>query len=1191
MTLPPLGSDESARRRIFIDRGGTFTDCILHDSGKNTLRVVKVLSSDRAPIEGIRRLLGLSEAEPIPPCEVRMGTTIATNALLERKGARVLLVITRGFGDLLEIGTQARADLFALNIEKPSLLYEAVLEVDARRSADGAVLARPDLGNVAREFARYRQAGLESVAIAVLHDYGDGSLERELGELAQSAGFSHVALSHELSPELGFLSRADTAVIDAYLTPSLAHYLRALEAELPESRLLVMQSSGGLSQAERCRGPRAILSGPAGGVISCAHVSKSLGKKALIGLDMGGTSTDVCRFAGELDVRHEHELAGVRVRAPMLVVHTIAAGGGSLCRYDGHRLSVGPESAGARPGPLCYGAPEARELTLTDVNLALGRLLPDEFPFPLQVERVQVALSELAAAIDPSQSAFHSQAVAEGFWEIANQSMADAVSEVSVKRGYDVRAHALLVFGGAGGQHACSLVERLGMQEAIFHPLASVLSAFGMGLATLGWNGVRELSAPLLTPRALADLEGPFTELEREGRLALERDGAREVSFQRRVELCYDGTDTSTLLPLADERELRESFHAQHRAEFGYERREQPLRLLRVRVEATSAAELAPAWPNHQASAEPPVPRRSTRLWHGGRWFEDVPVYARSRLGRGARVDGPALIQEETGTIVVDPGFELEAIEGGILVARRSPNTFARPAPMREASARDPILLELMGNRFMSIAERMGHALRRSASSVNIRERLDYSCALFDAAGELVANAPHIPVHLGAMSESVRAVLAAHPELRPGDAFITNHPALGGSHLPDITLVAPVYDEQGALFAFVAARGHHADVGGITPGSMPAFSTSIREEGVLFRAERIVQNGRLDRDFVLTRLLEPPYPARNPSLNLADIEAALAALRTGSALLEAAVRELGKPRLTSYMGFVQDHAAELVREALARLGPSERHFADTLDDGTPIVVRLKPTDAGLIIDFAGTGPEVAGNLNAPRAVTLAAIIYFLRALVGRPIPLNGGLLRAVSVRIPERCVLHPGPDAAVAGGNVETSQRVVDVLLGASGLAAASQGTMNNVSFGNDTFGYYETLAGGAGAGPGFRGASGVHTHMTNTRITDVELLERRFPVRVTEMNLRRGSGGQGAYPGGDGIRRGLLFLEPVELSILSERRSRAPFGLMGGEPGAPGKNSLNGEPLPAKARLLARPGDRLLVETPGGGGFGKPAR
>jgi 5-oxoprolinase (ATP-hydrolysing) len=1191
MTSLPLGAgDSSPRRRVFIDRGGTFTDCILHNSETNTLGVLKVLSSDRAPIEGIRRLFELAEGEPIPACEVRMGTTIATNALLERKGARVLLVITRGFADLLEIGTQARADLFALNIEKPQLLYEAVLEVDARRSAEGALLARPDLVGVARELARHRRAGLESVAIAVLHDYREGSLERELGELARSAGFPHVALSHELCPELGFLSRADTAVVDAYLTPSLGRYLRALEDELPESRLLVMQSSGALSQPARCRGPSAILSGPAGGVIACAHVSRSLGNKALIGLDMGGTSTDVCRFSGELDVRHEHEVAGVRVRAPMLVVHTIAAGGGSLCRYDGHRLSVGPESAGARPGPLCYGDPDARELTLTDVNLALGRLLPDEFPFPLQTERVEQALRELASAIDPARESFHAQTVAEGFWEIASQSMADAVSEVSVKRGYDVRAHALLVFGGAGGQHACSLVERLGMQEAIFHPLASVLSAFGMGLATLGWNGVRELPSRILTRATLAELEEPFATLEQQGKLALERDGAREVSFQRQVELCYDGTDTSTLLPLSAEHELRERFHAQHRAEFGYDRKEQALRLLRVRVQATSNAELTPACPTGEARVEPPTPRGSTRLWQGGRWLEEVPVYARSELGYGARLSGPALILEETGTIVVDPGFELEAIEGGILVARPSQRACERPLPVLKAPSRDPVQLELMGNRFMSIAERMGYALRRSASSVNIRERLDYSCALFDAAGELVANAPHIPVHLGAMSESVRAVLAAHPELSPGDAFITNDPALGGSHLPDITLVAPVYDEQGTLFAFVAARGHHADVGGITPGSMPAFSSSIGEEGVLFRAERIVQNGRLDRDFVLSRLLEPPFPARNPSLNLSDIEAALAALRTGSALLEAAARELGKPLLTAYMGFVQDHAAELVQEALLRLGSSERRFADALDDGTPIVVGMKRAGAGLLIDFSGTGPEVAGNLNAPRAVTLAAIIYFLRALVGKPIPLNGGLLRAVSIRIPERSVLSPGPNAAVAGGNVETSQRVVDVLLGASGLAAASQGTMNNVSFGNETFGYYETLAGGAGAGPGFRGASGVHTHMTNTRITDVELLEQRFPVRVTEMNLRRASGGQGAFPGGDGLRRGLQFLAPVELSILSERRSRAPFGLEGGEPGAPGANSLNGEPIPAKARLTARAGDRLLIETPGGGGFGHRA-
>ncbi|HWA71198.1 MAG TPA: hydantoinase B/oxoprolinase family protein [Polyangiaceae bacterium] len=1189
--MPPLSAiaEGAQRPRVFIDRGGTFTDCILHDSASGALRVVKVLSSDRAPLAGIRQLLGLGADDPIPPCDIRMGTTIATNALLERKGARVLLVITRGFADLPEIGTQARGDLFELNIRKPSLLHEAVLEVDARLSADGTLLARPNLDDFREALARHRAAGIESVAIAVLNDYREGSLERELGQVAQSLGFSQVSLSHELSRELGFLSRADTAVLDAYLTPGLGRYLRELADALPDSRLLVMRSSGSLSQPQRCRGPHAILSGPAGGVVACARVSSELGGRPLIGLDMGGTSTDVCRYSGELDVRHEHEVAGVRVRAPMLVVHTIAAGGGSICRYDGHRLSVGPESAGARPGPLSYGRPEARELTLTDVNLALGRLLPDEFPFPLDLPRVQGALVALSRALDPGEARFDAQKLAEGFWEIANQSMADAISEVSVKRGYDVRAHALLVFGGAGGQHACALVERLGMQEAIFHPFASVLSAFGMGLAVLGFHGSRELSAPLLTPTALAELEEPFLELEREGRAALERDGAREVVFRRQVELCYDGTETSTLLPLASASELARAFHAQHRAEFGYDRPDQPLRLRRLRVEASGEAARVPALSEPGRSASKPEPRRTTRLFHQGAWVDDVPVFLRSVLRSGERLLGPALILEETGTIVLDPGFELEVLASGVLRARAAARVTTQRAPLASAPTRDPVKLELMGNRFMSIAEHMGYALRRSASSVNIRERLDYSCALFDRTGALIANAPHIPVHLGAMSESVRAVVSLHPELSAGDAFISNDPALGGSHLPDVTVVAPVHDHAGALFAFVAARGHHADIGGITPGSMPAFSTSLSEEGVLFRAERIVQNGRLDRDFLRERLASPPYPARNPRLNLADIEAALAALSTGTSLLGSAVRELGIDTVTAYMGFVQDQAAELVAEALAQLGPSERHFADALDDGTPIEVRLKPRETGLIIDFSGTGSEVPGNLNAPRAVTLAAVIYFLRALVGKSIPLNGGFLRAVSLHIPEGSVLNPSPSAAVAGGNVETSQRVVDVLLGAAGLCAASQGTMNNLSFGNHSFGYYETIAGGAGAGPNFCGASGVHTHMTNTRITDVELLEQRFPVRVVQMSLRRGSGGAGAFRGGDGIRRELEFLTPAEVSILSERRSRAPFGLAGGEPGARGRNALNGATVPACARFEVKANDRLLIETPGGGGYGVP--
>jgi 5-oxoprolinase (ATP-hydrolysing) len=1187
MSSSPAAPESARRPRIFIDRGGTFTDCILHDSAGGALRVAKMLSSDRAPLEGIRKLLGLGAEDVIPPCDIRMGTTIATNALLERKGARVLLVITRGFADLLEIGTQARGDLFELNIQKPSLLYEAVLEVDARRSANGALLARPDPEQFRRALAQQRNASIDSVAIAVLNDYRDGSLERELGDIAKSLGFSQVSLSHELCPELGFLSRADTAVLDAYLTPGLGRYLRGLSAELPGSRLLVMRSSGSLSQPERCRGPHAILSGPAGGVIACAKVSAELGGQPLIGLDMGGTSTDVCRYSGELDVRHEHEVAGVRVRAPMLVVHTIAAGGGSVCRYDGHRLSVGPESAGAHPGPLSYGQPEAHEIALTDVNLALGRLLADEFPFPLDAARVQSALTALSQRVESDGARFDAHTLAEGFWEIANQSMADAISEVSVKRGYDVRAHALLVFGGAGGQHACALVERLGMKEALFHPLASVLSAFGMGLAALGFHGSRELAAPLLCDAALAELERPFLALEREGRAALERDGARELAFRRQVELFYDGTDTSTLLPLASAAELAQAFHAQHRAEFGYDRPDQPLRLRRLRVEVSSGLEGALALPEPSCSAKETESRRTTRLFHRGAWIQDVPVFSRQRLQSGEHLLGPALILEETGTIVIDPGFELEVLASGMLRARVIGQAAESRVSRASVTTRDPVRLELMGNRFMSIAERMGYALRRSASSVNIRERLDYSCALFDRKGALIANAPHIPVHLGAMSESVKAVVSLHPGLSAGDAFISNDPALGGSHLPDVTVVAPVHDDGGNLFAFVAARGHHADIGGISPGSMPAFSTSLSEEGILFRAERIVQNGRLDREFLRERLASPPYPARNPQLNLADIEAALAALRTGSSLLEGAVRELGIETVTAYMGFVQDQAAELVEQALTRLGPAERHFADALDDGTAIAVRLKPSETGLIIDFSGTGPEVRGNLNAPRAVTLAAVIYFLRALVGKSIPLNGGFLRKVSLHVPERSVLNPSSAAAVAGGNVETSQRVVDVLLGAAGLCAASQGTMNNLSFGNESFGYYETIAGGAGAGPTFAGASGVHTHMTNTRITDVELLEQRFPVRVLQMSLRRGSGGAGAFRGGDGLRRELEFLERAEVSILSERRSRAPFGLAGGEPGARGQNSLNGAALPACARFEVTPGDRLLIETPGGGGYG----
>jgi 5-oxoprolinase (ATP-hydrolysing) len=1174
---------------VFIDRGGTFTDCILVEPSTDTLRVVKVLSSDRAPIEGIRRLLQLEPTDALPPLDVRMGTTIATNALLEKKGRRAALAITRGFGDLPEIGTQARPELFALQIVKPAPLPQSVLEIDARLHPDGSVATGLDPDRLERELRALRDAGAETLAVVVLHAYRSGALEREVGEIARRAGFDYVALSHEVAPELGLLSRADTTVLDAALTPLVRSWAEGLGRELAGGTLRVMQSSGGLTDALRLRGPDAILSGPAGGAVAVARVAELGGERAVIGFDMGGTSTDVCRFAGELERVYELEVAGARVQRPALRVLTVAAGGGSLCRLEGARLTVGPESAGADPGPLAYGNPEARELALTDINLLLGRLVEDRFPLPLERSRASARLAELAAELCAQGVERDPMELAEGFFHVANSNMTEAIRKVSVARGHDPREHALVVLGGAGGQHACALAARLGIARVLFHPLAGVLSAWGIGLSDVSWHGERDAGRGLLDPDALDALDAEYRALEDRGREELGRDAGSAESV-RRIDLRYRGSDSALTLPLLTAERLAERFEQEHTELFGTARPGHPIELVTARVELLVRRERMPGTPSEAASAGvgPPAPARRTRLYHDGGFLEDVPVFQREALAAGTDLVGPALVLEATGTIVIDPGFSARVESGGLIVARPIQAALARPE-LRHAGPRpDPVLLEIMGNLFMSIAEQMGESLRRTAFSTNIRERLDFSCALFEKDGSLVANAPHIPVHLGAMSESVRALIADQPNMQPGDAFVSNDPARGGSHLPDVTVVSPVHDAAGELTFFTACRGHHADIGGVTPGSMPAFSRALSEEGVVLRALCIARSGRLDREALLGALGNGPYPARDPLANLADIEAQLAANHTGARLLGELCERYGTELVSAYMRHVADDAAARVAREIARLPDGDHAFEDALDDGTPIRVRLAVQGERMLVDFSGTGGEQEGNLNAPRAVTVAAVIYFLRTLVGAAIPLNSGCLRPVELRIPPGSVLSPGPERAVAGGNVETSQRVVDVLFGALGRVAASQGTMNNLSFGGEGFSYYETIAGGAGAGDGFDGASAVHTHMTNTRITDAEVLETRFPVRLLAFALRRGSGGAGRHHGGDGVIRELEFLAPAEVSILSERRVRAPFGLAGGEPGARGRNALNGCELGGRASFRVVPGDRLRIETPGGGGFGR---
>jgi 5-oxoprolinase (ATP-hydrolysing) len=1164
-----------ARWRFFVDRGGTFTDCIAipPDGGAPVVR--KLLSTDDAPLVAIRSVLGLAADAAIPPLELRLGTTVATNALLERRGRRSLLVVTRGFGDLLRIGDQTRPEIFALAIRTPAVLHDAVLEVDARADQRGEVLERPEPHALSRALADAVARGIDSAAIVVVGGWIAPQLEREIAALAREAGFAHVVCSHEIGPQIGLLARGDTAMVDAYTTPLVADYLAALVRALPGSDIQVMQSSGGLAPVSRIRGRDMILSGPAGGVLAVAAIAQTHGLVGAIGFDMGGTSTDVCRIErGEPERTWETHTAGVRIRVPMLAVHTIAAGGGSICTATDGRLQVGPHSAGASPGPLCYGDPHASQLALTDINLALGRIVGDRFPIPLQRERVDTAITELRTRLHDDALPTDA-AIADGFFRVATHAMAEAIRRVTIARGHDVRDDALVVFGGAAGQHACAVAELLGLRSVLVHPQGGVLSAWGIGGARPRWTGQADLGLRLLDDDSIASANARAAELVADGRRALDENTASAAAW---IELRHPGTDTALAIPL--HADIRAAFRAMHLGEYGWVRDDAPIECVAVRVQVDAAGTIPtlPA-PLHR---DTPLPRRHAPLFCRGAWH-DAAVFDRESIGRGATIHGPALVLDDTGTFVLEPGWSLAIADDGTMLARTDAPAHRTP----DATTRDPVTLEIFAHRFMAIAEQMGTVLRRTASSTNIRERLDFSCAVFDADANLVANAPHLPVHLGAMGESVAAVARAHPHPRDGDVFATNDPTAGGSHLPDITVVTPVFVDGGLAF-WVASRGHHADVGGITPGSMPPFATHLHEEGVVLRALPIVRDGVLLERDLREALAQGPWPARRPDENVADLRAQIAANQAGARALHALVASRGLAAVTAYMAHVQDQAAQAVSAAIARLPRGRHGFVDITDDGVRIEVAIEITEGTLAIDFAGTSPAQPSNLNAPRAVTVAAVLYVLRTLVGAPIPLNKGCLRPVTLAIPPGSLLDPSPEHAVAAGNVETSQRIVDVLFAALGIKAASQGTMNNLTFGDATFGYYETIGGGEGATADHDGASGVHTHMTNTRITDAEVLEARYPVRVRRFALHTGSGGAGSRRGGDGLVRELEVLAPLEVAMLSDRRSTAAFGLAGGEAGASGRNLVDGAPGAGRFAITVPAGTRLTIETPGGGGFGR---
>ncbi|MCB1761254.1 MAG: hydantoinase B/oxoprolinase family protein [Gammaproteobacteria bacterium] len=1203
-----IGAVATGRWQFWIDRGGTFTDVVARapDGG---LRSCKLLSENPrryrdAAMQGIRDILGLAPSAPLPVARieaVRMGTTVATNALLERRGEPTLLVITRGFGDALRIGYQNRPQLFKLAIELPQMLYAEVLEVEERIGADGALVTALNEPLARAGLARAYAQGLRSVAILCMHGYRYPMHEQRLAELAGEAGFSQISVSHRVSPLMKLVSRGDTTVVDAYLTPILRRYVARVDAELrglaeQGGRLLFMQSSGGLTDAHSFQGKDAILSGPAGGVVAMVSTARAAGFERLIGFDMGGTSTDVSHFAGEYERSFDTEVAGVRLRAPMMRIHTVAAGGGSIIRFDGARYRVGPESAGAEPGPACYrnGGP----LTVTDCNLLLGRIQPDHFPSvfgdngdqPLDLSTVKRRFAALADEIGAATgSRPRPEAVAEGFLSIAVENMANAIKRVSVQRGYDVSDYTLCCFGGAGGQHACRVADALGMRRIYLHPFAGVLSAFGMGMAQQRLLRERALEVELSAAR-LPQIESALRELGDQACAALAAQGVAPAGIERRLslQLKYQGSDSCLEIVHASLAALREGFERAHRRQFGFVDAGKSIIVEAVRVEAIAAVQgfsvsLGVAAGTDRGALQHP-------LWIDGRRRE-VPFRQRASLSVDQPLAGPAVILEESGTIVVEPGWQATLhAQGHILMQRTQP----LPARVAVGTDVDPVMLEIFNNLFMSIAEQMGVVLERTAASVNIKERLDFSCALFDRQGDLVANAPHMPVHLGSMGESIRRVIGKwRQRMAPGDAFVLNAPYNGGTHLPDVTVIKPVFvDGEPSPAFYVAARGHHADIGGITPGSMPPDSTSVLQEGVLLDNLKLVERGHLLEPEIRALLQGGDWPARSVETNLADLRAQLAACEKGMQEILRMVDHFGFAAVAAYMQHVQRNAAAMVRRVLGVLQAGS--FSCETDDGSRVCVRITPDREGrrAVIDFTGTSGQHAGNFNAPLSICRAAVLYVFRCLIDDEIPLNEGCLQPLHIIVPGHSMINPDYPAAVVAGNVETSQVIVDTLLGALGVAAGSQGTMNNFIWGDGDYQYYETICGGAGATPDRAGTDAVHTHMTNSRLTDPEVLEWRFPVRLESFGIRRGSGGAGRFRGGDGCVRELRFLRPMSAHILAGHRRVPPYGLAGGGPGGVGRNFVRHRDgrvteLGHKGSVDVAAGDLFVIETPGGGGYG----
>ena len=1200
--------------QFWIDRGGTFTD-IVALTPQGEYRTHKLLSENPeryrdAALQGIRDLLELSSNTPIPAEQiqaVKMGTTVATNALLERKGTPTALLITQGFKDALRIAYQNRPRLFDLNIQLPELLYRQVTEVEERVGANGEIVKALNEQQARIELNDIYANGIRSIAIVLMHGYRYPAHEKRLAEIAAEIGFTQISTSHQVSPLMKLVSRGDTTVVDAYLSPILRHYIDQVAAELGDTQLMFMQSNGGLVSADSFQGKDSILSGPAGGIVGAVKTCQVAGHNNIIGFDMGGTSTDVSHFNGEYERTFNSVVAGVRMRAPMMQIHTVAAGGGSILHFDGNRFRVGPDSAGANPGPACYrrGGP----LTITDCNLMLGKLDPEYFPkvfgpnsdLPLDKKTVAQKFADLASAIKQTTGRdMQPTEVAEGFLKIAIDNMANAIKEISTQRGYDISHYSLCSFGGAGGQHACRVADALGMKKIILHPMAGVLSAYGMGLADFRSLHQHSVEAPL--DQSLIDsLRPTINKLIEQGQQEIATQGIKPeaISGITRALIKYQDTDSSLSVVLGNAAETQAHFEEAHRQRYGFIVPEKGLIIESLSIEVIGEGHnenesLNPLF-NQDISSQNLKAVGSSEIFTGIT-SHTAPIYQRDDMLPGNTVSGPAIILESTGTNIIEAGWQATLSNIGNLELER-----VIPLPKGTAIGTDvdPIMLEVFNNLFMSIAEQMGTILENTSYSVNVKERLDFSCAIFDPQGELVANAPHMPVHLGSMGASVKAIIKQHAgQIHPDDVFITNAPYNGGTHLPDVTVITPVFEKRiddksgNSILFYVASRGHHADIGGISPGSMPPNSTSVEEEGILFDNIRLVDKSGFRETAMREMLTSGPYPARNPNQNIADLKAQIAANEKGVQEMWRMIDQFGQDVVIAYMEHVQDNAEEAVRRVIDQL--EDGRFTYNIDDIATINVsiRVDKKSRSATVDFTGTSAQLPSNFNAPSAVCYAAVLYVFRTLVDDDIPMNQGCLKPLNIIIPEGSMLNPQYPAAVVAGNVETSQWITNALYGALGVVGAAQGTMNNFTFGDQQYQYYETISGGTGAGPNFDGASAVQSHMTNSRLTDPEVLEWRFPVRVDSFSIRENSGGAGKHQGGNGVIRRIEFLQSMNAAILSSHRRTQPFGTAGGQPGKVGRNTVerhNGQvdELQATDQTQMDAGDIIVIETPGGGGYG----